>query len=132
MNSAKPRLLIFIVAYHAETTIERVVRRVPAELLIVYDVEILIIDDSSSDQTFNNGMKVIGDISIPYKVTVLYNPVNHGYGSNQKIGYHYAMNSDSTTSRYFMVTASMLPKYSRIWCVHLVTERSMRYSALGC
>ena len=29
--------------------------------------------------------------AIPFKVTVLYNPVNQGYGGNQKIGYHYAI-----------------------------------------
>ena len=28
---------------------------------------------------------------IPFKITVLYNPVNQGYGGNQKIGYHYAI-----------------------------------------
>src|SRR5262249_13437411 len=27
----------------------------------------------------------------PFKVTVLYNPVNMGYGGNQKIGFHYAI-----------------------------------------
>jgi glycosyltransferase involved in cell wall biosynthesis len=91
MSSAKPRLLIFIVAYHAASTIEKVVRRIPAELQASYDVEILIIDDSSADHTFKEGMKVGNDPSIPYKVTVLFNPVNQGYGGNQKIGYHYAM-----------------------------------------
>ena len=52
MNSAKPRLLIFIVAYFAERTIEKVVRRIPPDLLDAYDVEVLIIDDGSTDRTF--------------------------------------------------------------------------------
>jgi hypothetical protein len=43
----KPRLLIFIVAYFAERTIAKVVRRIPNSLLNTYDAEILIIDDSS-------------------------------------------------------------------------------------
>src|SRR5215471_6816674 len=48
----KRRVLIFIVAYHAETTIATVVRRIPANLLDFYDVDILIIDDASRDLTF--------------------------------------------------------------------------------
>ena len=91
-SSRKPRLLIFIVAFHAESTIEKVLRRIPASLSDLYDVEILIIDDGSSDQTFREGVRTGGDGSIPFKVVVLYNPVNQGYGGNQKIGYHYAIN----------------------------------------
>jgi len=88
---SKPRLLIFIVAYFAERTIEKVVRRVPADLLETYDVEILIIDDGSQDRTFAAGVAVGNRADIPFKLTILYNPVNQGYGGNQKIGYHYAI-----------------------------------------
>jgi glycosyltransferase involved in cell wall biosynthesis len=91
VNKSKPRLLIFIVAYFAERTIEKVVRRIPANLLDTYDVEILIIDDSSQDVTFAKGAGLGGQTDIPFKVTVLYNPINQGYGGNQKIGYHYAI-----------------------------------------
>jgi hypothetical protein len=35
--NTKPRLLIFIVAYFAEHTIEKVVRRIPVSLLDTYD-----------------------------------------------------------------------------------------------
>ena len=58
MNTSKPRLLIFIVAYFAERTIEKVVRRIPADLLDTYDVEILIIDDGSKDETFAEGIGI--------------------------------------------------------------------------
>jgi glycosyltransferase involved in cell wall biosynthesis len=91
LTSSKPRLLIFIVAYFAERTIEKVVRRIPQTLLDTYDVEILIIDDSSKDATFAEGVDLGRQEDIPFKVTVLYNPVNQGYGGNQKIGYHYAI-----------------------------------------
>jgi 2-polyprenyl-3-methyl-5-hydroxy-6-metoxy-1,4-benzoquinol methylase len=84
----KPRLLIFIVAYQAETTIGAVLRRIPAELSADYEVEILIIDDSSTDKTFREGTRSQG---LPFKVTILFNPLNQGYGGNQKIGYHYAI-----------------------------------------
>jgi glycosyltransferase involved in cell wall biosynthesis/2-polyprenyl-3-methyl-5-hydroxy-6-metoxy-1,4-benzoquinol methylase len=87
----KPKLLIFIVAYFAERTIDNVIRRLPTSLLEDYDVEILIIDDSSKDNTFAIGMQTSRASDIPFKMTVLYNPVNQGYGGNQKIGYHYAI-----------------------------------------
>ena len=50
------RLLIFIVAYNAETTIERVLARIPASLHSE-NVEVLIIDDFSKDNTFSNGLR---------------------------------------------------------------------------
>jgi glycosyltransferase involved in cell wall biosynthesis len=91
LNRSKPRLLIFIVAYFAERTIQKVVRRIPLNLTSTYDVEILIIDDGSSDATFAEGIEISKHADIPFKITVLHNPVNQGYGGNQKIGYHYAI-----------------------------------------
>ncbi len=90
MLKRTPRLLIFIVAYHAETTIDKVLRRIPAALTEDYDVEVLIIDDASTDGTFRVGLETSRD-DLPFRVTVLYNPENQGYGGNQKIGYHYAI-----------------------------------------
>jgi glycosyltransferase involved in cell wall biosynthesis len=86
-----PRLLVFVVAYHAETTIQQVLRRIPAALADEFDVEVLIIDDGSQDATFAAGLDVGRRAALPFKLTVLYNPVNQGYGGNQKIGYHYAI-----------------------------------------
>ena len=81
------RLLVLIVAYNAEKTIRPVLNRIPA-CLRQPSVEVLVIDDSSRDETFAVGRKteVAG-----LKVTVLRNPVNQGYGGNQKLGYHYAI-----------------------------------------
>ncbi len=87
----RPRLLIFIVAYQAERTIDKVIRRIPASLTEAYDVEVLIIDDGSKDQTFRVGVETSHGETWPFRITVLYNPVNQGYGGNQKIGYHYAI-----------------------------------------
>lgn len=86
----KPRLLIFIVAYFAEQTIDKVIRRIPSSLLDTYDVEVLVIDDGSSDSTFLHGTRTSIDPNLPFSVTILYNPINQGYGGNQKLGYHYA------------------------------------------
>ena len=90
-SSAKPRLLIFIVAYFAERTIDKVVKRIPISLLDIYDAEILVIDDGSADATFLRSVQSSRDPDLPFKLTVLFNPVNQGYGGNQKIGYHYAI-----------------------------------------
>jgi glycosyltransferase involved in cell wall biosynthesis len=89
-----PRLLIFIVAYHAESTIVDVLSRIPSELQDEYEVEILIIDDGSRDRTFERGLQVGREGLFPFSLTVLFNPVNQGYGGNQKIGYHYAIKNN--------------------------------------
>jgi glycosyltransferase involved in cell wall biosynthesis len=91
LHSSKKRLLIFIVAYHAEKSIEKTLRRIPYQLLTDYHVEVLVIDDASRDQTFERGEAVRLGGEFPLKLTVLYNPVNQGYGGNQKIGFHYAI-----------------------------------------
>ncbi len=87
----RSRVLVFIVAYNAEKTIAKVVSRIPATLLATYEVDVLIIDDSSSDSTFARSRTVSRDNALPFPVTVLVNPVNQGYGGNQKLGYHYAI-----------------------------------------
>ena len=85
------RLLIFIVAYNAERTIESVLKRIPINLADYYDVEVLIIDDSSQDATFHRSEAFRRSGQFPFTLTVLFNPVNQGYGGNQKIGFHYAI-----------------------------------------
>jgi glycosyltransferase involved in cell wall biosynthesis len=86
-----PRLLVFIVAYEAERTIKQVLCRIPLALSDEFDVEILIIDDGSHDGTFAAGLDAGRTAALPFELTVLYNPVNQGYGGNQKIGFHYAI-----------------------------------------
>ena len=95
MNSnATPRLLVFIVAYNAETTIDEVLTRIPPSLCELYETEILIIDDSSKDRTFERSEMRKREGDVPFDVTVLVNPLNQGYGGNQKIGFHYAIEND--------------------------------------
>jgi glycosyltransferase involved in cell wall biosynthesis len=86
-EAQRARVLIFIVAYNAERTIQNVLRRIPAELS-EYDTRVLIIDDASSDETFERARELE---EAPFPITVLFNPVNQGYGGNQKIGFHYAI-----------------------------------------
>jgi glycosyltransferase involved in cell wall biosynthesis len=82
---------VLVVAYNAEETIKSVLSRIPASLADEYEVEILAIDDSSHDRTFEigHGIKAAGALAFP--LHVLFNPKNQGYGGNQKIGYHYAI-----------------------------------------
>jgi len=90
----KPRVLVFVVAYNAERTLESVLSRIPARLSEDYQVEILAIDDASSDRTFEVGHQVKTADSLSFPLRVLFNPINQGYGGNQKIGYHYAIKND--------------------------------------
>ncbi|MDH5537640.1 MAG: bifunctional glycosyltransferase/class I SAM-dependent methyltransferase, partial [Betaproteobacteria bacterium] len=91
VSDARPRLLIFVVAYNAEKTIRSVLTRIPTKLGEEYETEILIIDDSSRDGTFEEGHEVKRGQQIPYPIHILHNPINQGYGGNQKIGYQYAI-----------------------------------------
>ncbi len=84
----KTRILIFVVAYEAESTLETVLARVP-DSVFAHDTEVLVIDDSSRDRTFDVGVRSAKASRHP--VTVLYNPENQGYGGNQKLGYQYAI-----------------------------------------
>jgi glycosyltransferase involved in cell wall biosynthesis len=82
------KVLIFVVAYQAESTLASVLARIPT-LPPDLDVEVLVIDDSSSDRTFEVGLGT--RVGSGRRVTVLYNPTNQGYGGNQKLGYAYAI-----------------------------------------
>jgi glycosyltransferase involved in cell wall biosynthesis/SAM-dependent methyltransferase len=90
-RAGKPRLLILVVAYNAERNIQSVLARVPHRLADEYHVEVLVLDDSSRDLTFEKSREAQRDGTMPFRLHVLFNPVNQGYGGNQKIGYHFAL-----------------------------------------
>ncbi len=83
------KIAIFIIAYQAVTTFDKVIRRIPKK---VYDGvgEIFLIDDSSNDNTYYAaiGYKHLHHLK---KLNVFRNPKNLGYGGNQKRGYNYAI-----------------------------------------
>lgn len=91
IDLAGKRVLIFIVAYNAEKTISSVLSRIPPELRVP-GVEVLIIDDSSKDDTFGAGLQH-EDPASHFKITTLRTPTNQGYGGNQKLGYRYAIDN---------------------------------------
>ena len=52
LASGKAQPTPFIVAYRAESTLRRVLERIPSRIFDDYDCEVLVIDDASSDRTF--------------------------------------------------------------------------------
>ena len=84
------KVLIYVVAYNAANTIVSVLQRIPASLAGRYQVTVLVADDCSKDDTvviardhLKNGYWC--------EARAIRNPINQGYGGNQKIGYRYAM-----------------------------------------
>ena len=84
------RLLIFIVAQNVEEKIEAVLNRIPVSILETYDYEILIIDDSSKDKTFEKAHD-FQNLNQDINLKILFNPSSQGYGGNQKLGFEYAI-----------------------------------------
>ncbi len=89
IDFASKRVLIFVVAYNAETTIANVLSRIPASLHRE-NVEVLVIDDFSEDKTFSAGL-AYERAEGSYHIAMLRTPENQGYGGNQKLGYRYAI-----------------------------------------
>ena len=81
---------VLVVAYNAETTLARVLDRIPpaAKLQLT---EVLVQDDHSTDLTHlvaQGYSQQQGHLNL----TVVRHPENLGYGGNQKAGYTYAIN----------------------------------------
>jgi 2-polyprenyl-3-methyl-5-hydroxy-6-metoxy-1,4-benzoquinol methylase len=82
--------MVFIVSYEAEAHIAGVLDRIPAPLWNDPDIHFLVIDDASSDK----GVDVAANWAAAHhanNLTVLRNPINQGYGGNQKLGYRIAI-----------------------------------------
>ncbi|MCC6952759.1 MAG: glycosyltransferase [Deltaproteobacteria bacterium] len=91
---SRKRVLIFVVAYNAERFIASVISRIPESLLQDerLELEVLVIDDSSKDETFQRGHE-FRQTYTHCPITLLKNPKNLGYGGNQKLGYRYAIDN---------------------------------------
>jgi 2-polyprenyl-3-methyl-5-hydroxy-6-metoxy-1,4-benzoquinol methylase len=86
------RVLVFIVAYQAERHAAKVLDRVPPDLWDDDSVHFLLIDDASKDQTVSVAADWVRARGVK-NITLLRNPVNQGYGGNQKLGYRIAVES---------------------------------------
>jgi glycosyltransferase involved in cell wall biosynthesis len=89
-RNRKPRLLVFVIAYHAEDTLTSVLERIPRSIFNDYDCEILVVDDASTDRTSEIG-RAYRRAHPEIAITVLRNEFNQGYGGNQKVGYAYGI-----------------------------------------
>ena len=88
--SPPPKLLIFVIAYYAESTLRWVLERLPASVFEEYDCEVLVVDDASEDRSFAIGREY-KESHPDIRMTVLRNEYNQGYGGNQKVGYTFAL-----------------------------------------
>ena len=87
----RARLLIFVIAYHAEKFLVRTLDRIPERVFADFDCEVLVVDDASPDRTFELGKAYQSQHRERIPITVLRNEQNQGYGGNQKVGYAYAI-----------------------------------------
>lgn len=83
------KTLILITAFNVKKFIVSVVNRLP-EQLFKENIEILIIDDFSTDETLKTSLELKKKFKKAV-IHVLSNKKNLGYGGNQKIGYQYAI-----------------------------------------
>ena len=86
----KKNLLIFIPSYNVEKFIKKVLYSIPKNLLKTNKVEILIINDCSTDNT----LKIISSYKNLQIILNITNKLNCGYGGVQKIGFDYAIKNN--------------------------------------
>ena len=89
MSDLRPRLLVFIVAYYAESTLTSVLERIPAQVRDDYDCEILVVDDASEDRTFAPGREY-QQAHPELRMTVLRNELNPACGGTPQHGHTFA------------------------------------------
>ena len=120
----KKKLLILIVVYNHEKFIEKVLNRIDEKLIKKFDVEVLINDDSSTDNTFEIIKSYVDNNNKPFKYTILSNPVNQGYGGNQKIGFQYAIKNNFDYVALVHGDGQYAPEYLEKLVEPLVSENA--------
>ena len=91
-DPSDPRVLVFVVAYEAERHLPDLLDRVPAEIWENPRVHVLVIDDASADAGLSAAQRWAERRGVA-NLTLLRNPVNQGYGGNQKLGYRLAVDA---------------------------------------
>jgi glycosyltransferase involved in cell wall biosynthesis len=82
---------ILVVAYNAESTIKSTLSRIPKDF--IHRIEsILISDDKSQDLTSTKATEFAKSSNLP--IQVVSQPINLGYGGNQKFGYSWAIKNN--------------------------------------
>lgn len=86
-DSRGKRIGIFIVAYNALTTLNKVLKRITPEVWRNVE-QVVVFDDASDDATYELAVGIQAMTNLP-KLRVLKHSRNLGYGGNQKAGYRY-------------------------------------------
>ena len=87
-----PRIGILVVAYNAESTLAKVLDRVPTDFRPRIS-QIFVCDDASQDSTYLVGLGY-QQIAPELPLKIIRHPGNLGYGGNQKAGYRLAIEHD--------------------------------------
>lgn len=85
-----PRVGILVVSYNASGLLPNTLSRISDEVWEVID-EVFVFDDGSVDDTHKLGVEYAQKSERRDKINVYKNPVNLGYGGNQKVGFQYAI-----------------------------------------
>jgi glycosyltransferase involved in cell wall biosynthesis len=84
------KILVVVVAYEAEKHVILTFERIPESVLRDPDVDFVCLDDASHDAGADLLAKWAAERELD-NLTVLRNPINQGYGGNQKLGYRLAI-----------------------------------------
>src|SRR5687767_13808047 len=83
------RIGVLVVAYNAATTLAQTLDRIPESFRGAI-TKVRVGDDHSQDATYLVGLGY-QQVTTDLEVEVVRNPVNLGYGGNQKAGYRWAI-----------------------------------------
>lgn len=86
MNVEQPRISVIIPAYNTQTLLERCVRSVCAQTYPQSQMEIIIVDDGSTD-----GTGILGDrLAVEYANVICYHEANAGSSAARNLGLSHA------------------------------------------
>lgn len=85
---SRKRIGILVVAYNASSTLTATLDRIPESLHDQLEV-VIVSDDCSADDTYEVGLNYQQNSTLP--ILMIRQPVNLGYGGNQKAGYRMAI-----------------------------------------
>ena len=110
--ASERRIVVTMPAYHAERTLEKTYREIPAGLAD----DVLVVDDASSDQTVEVARKL--------GLTVFVHPANRGYGGNQKTCYDEALRAGASIVVLLHPDYQYDPKTLTALCEPLIAGRA--------
>lgn len=113
------KLGIVVVAYNAESTIEKTLSRIPKEFANKINL-ILISDDASIDSTISKAQQFAQNSDLPIQIQKQVK--NLGYGGNQKFGYNWAINNELDYVILLHADGQYAPEYLPLIYEALITS----------